>query len=66
MKKTIIIALMTVCSMSMQAQFHGGSGTESDPYLVSDGYDLADMANYRTSHFKQVADIDLTEWISDN
>ena len=50
----------------MQAQFRGGSGTTEDPYLVADGYDLADIANYRTSHFKQIADIDLSEWIADN
>lgn len=66
MKRNLFITLFTACALTAQAQFHGGSGTEQDPYLVSDGYDLADIANYRTSYFKQVADIDLTEWIEDN
>ena len=66
MHKIIITTVFAICSLSMHAQFHGGSGTESDPYLISDGYDLADIANYRTSHFKQISDIDLSEWIVDN
>ena len=67
MKKfCLLLTVLTVCCTTMQAQFHGGSGTVADPYLVADGYDMADMANYRTSHFKQISDIDLSEWITDN
>ena len=66
MRNTLFLSMFALYSMSMQAQFHGGSGTADDPYLVADGYDLADIANYRTAFYKQTADIDLTEWINDN
>lgn len=66
MKKLCLLSFLIACTLTMQAQFRGGSGTTEDPYLVADGYDLADIANYRTSHFKQIADIDLSEWIADN
>ena len=66
MKKLCLLSFLIACTLTVQAQFRGGSGTSEDPYLVADGYDLADIANYRTSHFKQIADIDLSEWIADN
>ena len=66
MKKLCLLSFFIACTLTVQAQFRGGSGTTEDPYLVADGYDLADIANYRTSHFKQIADIDLSEWIADN
>ena len=44
-----------------------GSGTESDPYLISDAYDLlwmrdnaSDNSNWSGVYFKQTADIDLS------
>lgn len=49
--------------------FAGGTGTESDPYLISTAEELARMAylinntsNYSTSHFQLTDDIDLSDY----
>lgn len=39
--------------------FAGGSGTELDPYLVSNAVQLNNVRYYRTKAFRQTADIDL-------
>lgn len=39
--------------------FGGGDGTELNPYLVEDAYDLNAVRNNLSAHYKQTADIDL-------
>jgi hypothetical protein len=41
------------------SEFEGGSGTESDPYLVANADQLDKVRDYLDAHFKQVANIDL-------
>lgn len=65
-KRHFSIMAFTAYTFAAFAQFAGGSGTEKDPYLISDAYQLSDMRNYRTCYFKLNNDIDLTEWIEDN
>lgn len=40
--------------------FAGGSGTESDPYLVATAGDLQQMQNNPTAHYRLACDIDAT------
>lgn len=42
--------------------FGGGDGTAEDPYLVEDAADMDAVRNFKGSHFKQTADIDLSSW----
>ena len=44
--------------------FSGGSGTKEDPYLVENAAQLNNVRNYLESHFKQVDDIDLSDYSS--
>ena len=39
--------------------FGGGDGTELNPYLVEDAYDLWAVRDNLSAHYKQIADIDL-------
>ena len=65
-KRLLSIMAFATYAFAAFAQFAGGSGTEKDPYLISDAYQLSDMRNYRTSYFKLNNDIDLSEWIAEN
>lgn len=66
MKKGIFIAMMAVCSIQIQAQFSGkGSGTEKDPYQVTNADELFEVRNDLSAYYKQMNDIDLTEWIEE-
>lgn len=66
-KKQLLVILATiVLSFSAFAQFSGGSGTQSDPYLISTATDLLEIDDnnsyyndYRSKYFKQTADINL-------
>ena len=40
-----------------------GSGTEKDPYLVSNADELFEVRNDLSACYKQINDIDLSEWI---
>lgn len=40
-----------------------GSGTEKDPYLVSNADELFEVRNDLSACYKQIDDIDLSEWI---
>lgn len=56
----IVTAIFLLCSMSsVFAQFAGGSGTVHDPYLVQTAAHLNAVRQYQSSHFRQIADIDL-------
>lgn len=47
-------------SKDAEVTFSGGKGTLSDPFLVSTGDELALVSEYKSCHFKQACDIDLT------
>lgn len=66
MKKTILITMMAVCSMQLQAQFSGqGSGTEKDPYKITNADELFEVRNDLAAYYKVMNDIDMTEWIQE-
>lgn len=46
--------------------FGGGDGTELNPYLVEDAYDLNAVRNNLSAHYKQTADIDLNIYSTGN
>jgi len=69
MRKILInlLVLTLLCSSSVMAQF-SGSGTSSDPYLISSESDLYNFVNavnsgstFSGKYFMQTADIDLVE-----
>ena len=67
MKKNILLFFMLSISVMCSAQFSGrGSGTEKDPYLVSNADELYDVRNELNAYYKQIEDIDLSEWIEEN
>jgi hypothetical protein len=43
--------------------FAGGNGTEEKPYLVATPTQLDSVRNHLASHFRQVTDIDLSEYL---
>lgn len=46
------------------AEFEGGAGTKTDPWLIATPEQLDDVRNFLKSHFKQIADIDLNSFSS--
>lgn len=61
---TITAILLITLVFNVNAQFSGGSGTESDPYLISNLDDLQSVSEnetYWSSYFIQTTDIDATE-----
>ncbi len=60
-KKAWLLTLLfaAVFTLQLYAQFSGGSGTEANPYQVATAADLNNVRNYLSSHFIQIADIDL-------
>ena len=68
----IILSLVFVCSVALFAvpvttfaeentiEFSGGDGSEGNPYKVATAAHLNNVRDYLTSHFIQIADIDLT------
>ena len=61
----ILITLSTLCTISTDIYgFAGGSGEIDDPYLVETAEHLNQVRNHLTAHFRQIADIDLTEYLS--
>lgn len=53
-------------SATMYAFSGQGSGTEKDPYLVTNADELFEVRNEQYAVYLQTEDIDLTEWIADN
>lgn len=43
------------------SEFAGGSGTETDPYLIETKYHLDNVRNHLDAHYKMIADIVFTE-----
>ncbi|MBQ5572203.1 MAG: hypothetical protein IIT38_04940, partial [Bacteroidales bacterium] len=70
MRKILInlLVLMLLCGNSVMAQFNG-SGTQSDPYLISTQQDLKNLVmavnnsrnDFSGKFFKQTADLDFVD-----
>ena len=58
-----VIATITV-DTSITLKFENGSGTASDPFLIATAEDLNNIRFYPNYCYKQVADIDLGEFIA--
>ena len=56
------IATFTV-DTSISFPFANGSGTASDPFLIATAEDLNNVRHYPDCYYKQIADIDLGEFI---
>lgn len=65
--KSSFLAALAMLSVNASAQFAGGTGSEEDPYLIETAAQLNEMRNYLDgNHFRLNADIDLSEWLSEN
>lgn len=58
----VIAAEPVATSTGNTTEFAGGSGTEEDPYLISTKHHLDNVRNYLSSNFKQINDIEFTEF----
>ena len=57
-------ALFDVFNGSTALLFSGGSGTASDPYLISNAEELASISSNRSSYFKLIQDITISgTWV---
>ena len=69
MKRLLTSAALFLCSLLTFAQFSGsGSGTQSDPYRITNPIHLHEMRNFlgqSNVYFKLMNNIDLTEFIED-
>lgn len=49
-------------SKQNHSEFAGGSGSADDPYLISNGFHINKIRDYLDSHFKQIKDIDISDY----
>lgn len=70
MKRKILSIALLLCSTMMFAQFSGsGTGTESDPYLIYNENQLAQVANFLGQEgvvFKLQKDLNISNYIAEN
>lgn len=67
MKRIIVSAIVYLMTLGANAQFSGhGSGTEQDPYLVSNADELFEVHNDMYAYYKQTEDIDISDWIKED
>lgn len=70
MKKYLFLIACLLNSILASAQFSGsGNGTESDPYLIYNENQLAQMGNFLNQSgvvFKLMKDLDITNYIAEN
>ncbi|MBQ0022115.1 MAG: dockerin type I repeat-containing protein [Prevotellaceae bacterium] len=70
MKKLFLFIFCAVLSIGAHAQYSGsGNGTEANPYLIQNVYQLAQMANFLNQEgvvFELKMDIDLSGFINEN
>lgn len=66
--KSLILAFSaTMLSANVNAQFAGGTGTESDPYIIQTAEQLNEVRNYLDgNNFRLDNDIDLTSYLAAN
>ena len=57
--KSAIILTILISNILCYSQFAGGTGTLEDPYQIATADQLNNVRNYKTSSFRQIADIDL-------
>jgi len=57
--KIVTFIILLILPASILAQYSGGSGTENDPYQISNPTDLDNVRNNMNAYFIQIADIDL-------
>ena len=55
---------MLVTLQQANAQFAGGNGTESNPYLISNAEEFDSVRNHSDSHFRLINDIDLAAYLA--
>lgn len=61
----MIITIGLLLSVNgIYALFSGGDGTSENPYLVETAEDLDEVRNYPDDYFRQIADIDLSNYTS--
>ena len=64
-----IILFLSVNLVQIHAQAMKGSGTEANPFQITNAQQLSDIRNYNhmtSPYFKLMNDIDLAGWISGN
>ncbi len=66
MKKFCFLFIMLVLSLSGKAFSGLGSGTASDPYQITTPDELFEMRSELNAYYKQMNDIDLTQWIQED
>ena len=54
-------AYCETCGDTRQVPFSGGNGSKTNPYLIQNKYQLNNVRNYLSSHFKLIDDIEFTE-----
>lgn len=65
--RTFSLLCLLCISTNVFAQFSGkGSGTETDPYQVSNSDELFEVRNDLSANYVQTADIDLTQFIEED
>ncbi|MDZ4122192.1 MAG: chitobiase/beta-hexosaminidase C-terminal domain-containing protein, partial [Candidatus Cloacimonadaceae bacterium] len=62
MLPVLMLLVFGICGLN--AQFAGGNGTLANPYRIQSPEHLNNVRNYTTSHFVQIADIDLQQYLS--
>ena len=65
MKKYFLLLAYLLTSVWCWAFSGQGSGTMSDPFLVTNADELFEVRYNLTAYYKQMNDIDLTEWIAE-
>ena len=66
-KKVLMLVLSAFCPLWALAQFSGqGSGTEEDPYQITNAEELYLIRSNLSSAFVLMNDIDLTDWLAEN
>lgn len=66
-KKVLMLVLSAFCPLWALAQFSGqGSGTEEDPYQITNAIELYQVRSYLSANFIMMNDIDLTDWLAEN
>ncbi len=66
MKKLLLIFAAATLTISGYAFSGNGSGTEKDPYQVTNADELFEVRNELSAFYKQMNDIDLTVWLAEN
>ncbi len=66
MKKYFFVVVALGVSFTCSAFSGEGSGTESDPYQITNADELFEVRGDLTAYYKLMNDIDLTQWIQED